>query len=157
MTKRESSKIHIATNKKGLHNHHVLETFEAGIALYGPEVKSLRLKQVNIEQSFALAEDGEVNLINMHISPYKYNSVQTIDADRTRKLLLKKNEIKRIFGKTKIKGNVLIPTEIYFRNGWAKVTLAIAKSKKSPDKRTETKTKDLNRELRRDFKDKFKG
>jgi len=147
----------VATNRKARHDYEILETFEAGLVLEGPEVKSLRLKQAQIAQSFARAEKDGLYLYGMHIPPYAFNTVKELDPIRTRKLLLNKKEIKKLSGSADTKGLAIVPLEVYFKNGWAKVSLALAKGKKAPDKHEAVKKKELDRELRRDFKEKFKG
>jgi SsrA-binding protein len=141
--------ISVATNRKALHDYHVQETYEAGLVLDGPEVKSLRLRQARLEGSFVRIENDEAFLYNMHISPYSYTHHYSGDPLRTRKLLLKPSEIRRLETDSRIKGNALIPLEIYFRRGWAKIKLAVARGKKAPDKRESIKRRDLNRELER--------
>jgi SsrA-binding protein len=147
----------VATNRKARHDYEILETFEAGLVLEGPEVKSLRLKQAQIAQSFARAEKDGLYLYGMHIQPYAFNTVKELDPTRTRKLLLNKKEIKKLANAAATKGAALIPLEVYFKHGWAKVALAIAKGRKAPDKHEAKKKKDIDRELRRDYKEKFKG
>jgi len=147
----------VATNRKARHDYEILEVFEAGIVLEGPEVKSLRLKQVQLAQSFARAEKDGVYLYGMHIQPYAFNTIKELDPLRTRKLLLNGQEIKKITKAASIKGAAIVPLEVYFKKGWAKVALALARGKKAPDKHEAKKKKDIDRELRRDFKEKFKG
>ena len=147
----------VATNRKARHDYEILETFEAGLVLEGPEVKSLRLKQAQIAQSFARAEKDGLYLYGMHIPPYALNTIKELDPIRTRKLLLNKKEIKKLTGAAETKGLAIVPLEVYFKNGWAKVSLALARGKKAPDKHEAVKKKELDRELRRDFKEKFKG
>ena len=146
----------VASNRKAMHNYEILETIEAGINLEGPEVKSLRLKQASMDGSFAVATKEEVFVHNLHISPYSFNKTSVINPLRTRKLLLKKREIKKLNSQTTIKGNTLIPLEIYFKHGWAKIKLALAKGKNTIDKRDTLRKKDVSRELSRDFKNKYK-
>jgi SsrA-binding protein len=147
----------VATNRKARYDYEVLETFEAGLVLEGPEVKSLRLKQAQIAQSFARAEKDGLYLYGMHIPPYAFNTVKELDPIRTRKLLLNRKEIKKLENATAIKGAAIIPLEVYFKNGWAKIRLALARGKKAPDKHEAKKKQAADRELRRDFKEKFKG
>jgi len=157
MKKKEPGIETVATNRKARHDYEILETFEAGLVLEGPEVKSLRLKQAQIAQSFARAEKDGLYLYGMHIPPYAFNTIKELDPIRTRKLLLNKKEIKKLTNSVAIKGTSIIPLEVYFKNGWAKVSLALARGKKAPDKHEAKKKKEIDRELRRDFKDKFKG
>ena len=147
----------IATNRKARHDYEILETFEAGLVLEGPEVKSLRLKQVQIAQSFARTEEDGLYLYGMHIQPYAFNTLTELDPTRTRKLLLNKKEIRKLSGAAATKGAALVPLEIYFKNGWAKVLLALARGRKAPDKHEAKKKQAVDRELRRDYKEKFKG
>ena len=144
----------VCTNKKAHHLYNIEETYEAGIQLLGCEVKSLRQGRANLSDSFARVVNGEVFLYNLHISPYPYSrEAQNIDPTRTRKLLLRKSEIKRLAGKVQEKGYTLIPLKIYFNErGLAKVELALAKGKKVYDRREEIKRRDLERELKRKFK-----
>ncbi|AIH04350.1 SsrA-binding protein SmpB [Thermodesulfobacterium commune] len=144
----------VCTNKKAYHLYNIEETYEAGIQLYGCEVKSLRLGRANLNDSFARIVNGEVFLYNMHISPYPHSrEAQNLDPTRTRKLLLKKSEIKRLAGKVQERGYTLIPTKVYFNErGLAKVELALAKGKKVYDRREDIKKRDLERELSRKYK-----
>ena len=147
----------VCTHKKARHLYDIEETLEAGIVLLGPEVKSLRLGRANLADSFARIKDGEVYLYNVHISPYPFSrEAQLIDPTRTRKLLLKKQEIKRLFGKVQQKGYTLIPLRIYFRDGKAKVELALAKGKKIYDRRETIRRREMERELRRRYKGRIK-
>ncbi|MCX5793249.1 MAG: SsrA-binding protein SmpB [Elusimicrobia bacterium] len=147
----------VATNRKARFDYHISDTYEAGLALEGPEVKSLRLKQATLTSAFARAEKDGLYLYGLHIAPYAYNTVKEIDPLRTRKLLLRRQEIKRLSGALSVKGMALVAMEIYFKNGWAKVLLGLAKGKKAPDKHESIKKRDIDREMRRDYKDKFKG
>ncbi|MEI7529339.1 MAG: SsrA-binding protein SmpB [Elusimicrobiota bacterium] len=147
----------VATNRKARFDYHISDTYEAGLALEGPEVKSLRLKQATLTSAFARAEKDGLYLYGLHIAPYAYNTVKEIDPLRTRKLLLRRQEIKRLSGALSVKGMALVALEIYFKNGWAKVLLGLAKGKKAPDKHESIKKRDIDREMRRDYKDKFKG
>ncbi|HCC48130.1 MAG TPA: SsrA-binding protein [Elusimicrobia bacterium] len=147
----------VATNRKARHDYFITDTYEAGLALEGPEVKSLRLKQATMTSSFARAEKDGLYLYGLHIAPYAYNTLTEIDPIRTRKLLLKRQEIKRLTGALTTKGMSLVALELYFKNGWAKVLLGLAKGKKAADKHETIKKRDLDREIRREHKDKFKG
>jgi SsrA-binding protein len=139
----------VATNRKARHEYFLLETFEAGIALKGTEVKSLRDGRASLQESYATIKDGEAWIIGMHISPYERAAVDAHDPTRTRKLLLHKREIRRLVGKLTAKGLTLIPTRIYFKDGIAKVEIAIAKGKRSYDKREAIKEREARRELKR--------
>jgi len=141
----------VATNRKAWHEYFVLETFEAGIALKGAEVKSLRQSRASLQESYATLKDGEVWLVDMHISPYEQAAVDAYEPKRVRKLLLHKKEIRRLVGKLAEKGLTLIPLRVYFKNGIAKVELALAKGKRSYDKREAIKRREAQRELERDF------
>lgn len=125
----------IAENRKARHDYHIEETIEAGIALQGTEVKSLRLGRVNLRDSFARVQNGEVFLHGVHISPYEQGNRFNHDPLRVRKLLLHKREIRRLAAKVQEQGYTLVPTKLYFKNGKCKVELALAKGKKLYDKR----------------------
>lgn len=145
------------SNRKARHDYHVLETYEAGIALQGPEVKSLRAGKASLQDSFARIEKGEIFLYHMHINPYTYTHHTEMSPTRTRKLLLHAQEIKKLSGRVQEKGYTLVPLEVFFnKNGIAKVSLALAKGKLAPDRREDLKKRDLERETRRDFRGKTK-
>jgi SsrA-binding protein len=144
----------IATNKAAQRNYTILESFEAGIQLRGGEVKSLRAHRANLKDSFGRIEKGEVYLYNLHISPYEYNTDSLEDPRRPRKLLLHKSEVKKLIGQTSQKGLTLIPLKLYFKRGFAKVELALAKGKKLYDKRREIKRREAEREVRRELRKK---
>ncbi len=142
----------IATNRKAYHDYFIEETYEAGISLLGTEVKSLREGRVNLKDSYALIKDGEAFLLNCHISPYSHGNIQNHDPLRTRKLLLHKKEISRIWGKTTQQGLTLIPLKIYFRQGRVKVEIGIAKGKRQYEKRESIKEREAKREIERHMK-----
>lgn len=142
----------IARNKKALFNYEVIEKFEAGIVLLGTEVKSLRDRGVNMYDSYASFKKGELFIVNMHISPYHFGNRNNHEPLRERKLLMKKREIKRLYGKIKEQGLTLIPISLYFSRGKVKVELALAKGKKLHDKRETLKKKALDREMERYIK-----
>ncbi len=146
----EEGKHIVARNRKARHQYHIHETTEAGIALQGTEVKSLREGKVNLKDSFASIEKGEVYLHECHISPYQSGSYANHNPTRSRKLLLHKREIVRLFGKVQAKGFTLVPLSIYFTRGKAKVNLALASGKKQYDKREDIKRRDLEREMKRE-------
>ena len=148
-TPRPREKKTIARNKKALHEFAILETFEAGIALAGPEVKSIRAGKVSLAESFARVERGEVWLHDMHVSPYDPASRWNADPLRSRKLLLHSREIRKLIGATEQKGLTLVPLELYLHGGYVKVTLALARGKKLHDKRESLKQKDIKREIQR--------
>jgi SsrA-binding protein len=139
----------IATNRKARHEYSILETFEAGIALKGAEVKSLRQGRASLQESYAALKNGEVWLLDMHISPYEQAADDLYEPTRKRKLLLHKKEIRRLVGKLAEKGLTLIPLRAYFKHGIAKVELALAKGKRAYDKREAIKRRDMQRELER--------
>ncbi|MFC1517557.1 SsrA-binding protein SmpB [Candidatus Margulisiibacteriota bacterium] len=139
-------------NRKAWHDYHILEKFQAGIALQGCEVKSLRDGQGNLRDSFAFVKNEEVWLYNMHISPYQQGSHNNPDdPKRPRKLLLKKLEIKKLIGRVQEKGLTLIPLKVYLRGHVFKVELGLCKQKKLYDKRKELKKKQVDREINRSF------
>jgi SsrA-binding protein len=139
----------IARNRRARHDYHILETWEAGIVLAGTEVKSLREGKANIGDAYGIVRDGEVYLINLHISPYERGGYSNHEPDRSRKLLLHKKEIRRLIGAVERQGLTLVPLEIYFKRGLAKVTLALAKGKKLHDKRQAARERDAAREMAR--------
>lgn len=142
----------IATNRRALMKYHVEESFEAGLELKGPEVKSIRNRQVSLEGSFARVEREEVFVYNMHVAPYAYNTVEALDPYRTRRLLLKRQEIKRLIGRTTGKKITLVPLEVYLKRGWVKVRLALATGKAGPDRREEIKKRETDREVARELR-----
>ena len=155
MTK-EEIKI-IAQNKKAYHDYFIEETYEAGIALTGTEIKSIRMGKVNLKDSFARVENNEVYLYNMHISPYEKGNIFNKDPLRTRKLLLNRHEINKLIGYVTRKGYTLIPTKLYLKRGLVKVELAVARGKKLYDKREDIARRDAKRELEKHFKEKQLG
>lgn len=143
----------IAENKKATFNYEIIERLEAGIALLGSEVKSIREGRVSLKESFADIKEGEVYLLNCHISPYEAANRFNHDPMRPRKLLLHRQEIKRLTGKIKEKGLTLIPTKIYFNDkGKVKVEIALARGKRAYEKKEAIKARDLERELRAEMK-----
>lgn len=146
----------LVTNRKARHQFHILETYEAGIALQGTEVKSLRAGKGNIKDSYALIESGELLLYNMHISPYEQGNIHNHDPERPRKLLMHKKEIMKLFGYVKEKGFSLIPLKLYLnRKGLVKIELGLAKGKKLYDKRRDEAKKDAERQMEKAFKEKM--
>jgi len=143
----------IVDNRKARHDYFLTEKFEAGISLVGTEVKSLRAGKVNLKDSYAQIDDGELFLYNMHISPYEHGSFSNVDPTRKRKLLMHKREIMRLLGKVKEKGLTLVPTKLYFTRGMVKVEIALAQGKKLHDKRATQKEKMAKREIDRAMKD----
>ncbi|RMF61090.1 MAG: SsrA-binding protein SmpB [Calditrichaeota bacterium] len=142
----------IATNRKARHDYQVLDTLEAGIVLTGTEVKSLREGKANLKDSYATVKDGEVFLFNVHISPYTNGGYSNHEPRRERKLLLHKKEIKRLIGRVQEKGLTLVPLKLYFKRGKAKVELAVARGKKSYDKRHDMAKREAQREIDRHMK-----
>ena len=143
----------IATNRKARHLYHIVDTYEAGIALVGTEVKSLRQGKASFKDSYATVEKGEVFLHHMHIAPYDQASRFNHDPTRARKLLLHRMEIKRLLGKTTERGFTLVPLKIYFKGKVAKIELALAIGKKLFDRRKAIKDREVQRELRRALKE----
>jgi SsrA-binding protein len=139
----------IARNKKALHEYHILDTWEAGIVLAGPEVKSIRGGKVSLTEAFARIERNEAMLYGMHITPYDPASRWNVDPVRTRKLLLHRREIRRLIGATQQEGLTLIPLELYLKDGFVKIALALGKGKKNFDKREDAKRRDADREIQR--------
>jgi len=142
----------IADNRRARHDYHLLDRFEAGLVLTGTEVKSLRNGRVTIERAFADVRDGQVWLVGMHIAPYEQASLGAHDPDRDRKLLLHRREISSLIGKVKERGLTLVPTRLYFRDGRAKIELALAKGKEQRDKRRELAKRDADRQIERALK-----
>ena len=147
-TEREKAQSNIAENRKAFHDYHLLETFEAGIALLGTEVKAIREGRVNLRDSFARLENGEVFLFNVNISPYSHRGYADHEPLRRRKLLLHREEIRKLIGKTVEKGMTLVPVRLYFKNGRVKVAVSLAKGKKDYDKRETLKRREVDRETR---------
>jgi SsrA-binding protein len=147
-TEREKAQTSIAENRKAFHDFHLLESFEAGIALMGTEVKAIREGRVNLRDSFARVEDGEVFLYNVNISAYSHRGYADHEPLRRRKLLLHRDEIRKLIGKTVEKGMTLVPVRLYYKNGRVKVALSLAKGKKDYDKREAIKKRDAARETR---------
>ena len=146
----------VTENRKARHEYHIMETFEAGIALFGTEVKSLRAGKANLQDSYARVENAELMLYNMHISPYEQGNQFNHEPKRTRRLLMHKFEIVRLLGKTREKGLALIPLKVYFKNGLAKVEIALAKGKKLYDRRDDIAAKDAQRDIDRAMKERSK-
>ncbi|MCX7927649.1 MAG: SsrA-binding protein SmpB [Candidatus Omnitrophica bacterium] len=143
----------IATNKEAFRDYEILQRFEAGIELKGSEVKSLRARKINLKDSFARVEAGQVYLYNAHISPYAQASYLNVEPTRTRRLLLHKREILKIAGFLSQKGLTLVPLKVYFNDrGFAKVELALAKGKKKWDKREDIKRREMEQKIRKVLK-----
>jgi len=139
----------VCQNRKAFHDYIIDETFEAGLVLNGPEVKSLRDGKANLTDSYARIRKGQAYLFNMHINPYPFARHMKLDPVRTRKLLLHGREIKRLIGKTEERGFTMIPLKVYFSKGWVKVEMALVKGKRKVDKRQAIKERDMKRELAR--------
>ena len=152
MAKAKAQGKMIANNKKAYHDYFILDTYEAGIALAGTEVKSLRMGKCSIKESFIRIEDGEVFIYGMHISPYEKGNIFNKDPLRVRKLLLHKSEINKLIGKNKEKGMAIVPLKVYFSKSLVKVEIGLAKGKKLYDKRDDIAKKDQKREAEREFK-----
>ncbi len=142
----------VATNKKAYHDYFIEDCLEAGIVLVGSEVKSIRLGQANMKDTYCLIRGDEIELINLHISPYEKGSYFNVDSRRARKLLLKKAEINKLRGKVEQKGYTLVPTKMYFKQGLVKVEVGVAKGKELHDKRQSLQEKQQARQLERDLK-----
>ena len=147
-TERELAQANIAENRKAFHDYHLLDTFEAGVVLLGTEVKAIREGRVNLRDSFARIDDGEVFLYNVNISPYSHRGYADHEPMRRRKLLLRREEIKKLVGKTVEKGMTLVPVRMYFKKGLVKVAVSLAKGKKEYDKRETIKRRETERETR---------
>ena len=145
---REQAQKSIAENRKAFHDFHILDTLEAGIVLQGTEVKAIREGSVNLRDSFARVESGEVWLYNVHINPYSHRGYADHAPTRRRKLLLHRQEIRKLIGKTVERGMTLVPTRLYFKNGHVKVTIGLAKGKRAHDKRETIKRREAERETR---------
>ncbi len=151
MAKERGTRL-IANNKKAYHDYFIEDTYEAGIALAGTEVKSLRMGKCSIKEAFIRVEDEEVFVYQMHISPYEKGNIFNKDPLRVRKLLLHKSEIRKLIGQQKMKGYTLIPLRVYFKDSLVKVEVGLARGKKLYDKRDDIAKKDVKREAERDFK-----
>lgn len=148
--------LRVATNRRARHDYEILDTFEAGIVLLGPEVKSMREGGVNMSDAYAELRGLECFLVNLHISPYKFSREKAQDPKRDRKLLLHKQEINRLDGKIRQKGFTLIPLSIYFKKGLAKVELALARGKKYRDRREDIRKRDEQRIMERELRNEAK-
>ncbi|MER7460046.1 SsrA-binding protein SmpB [Micromonospora sp. NPDC126480] len=146
---REQGRKVVASNRKARHDYSILDTYEAGMALTGTEVKSLRAGRASLVDAFAQERNGELYLHGMHIPEYTQGTWTNHEPRRTRKLLLKRLEIDRLIGKTRESGLTLVPLQVYFSDGWAKVEIGLAKGKKAYDKRQDLAKKDAQREIAR--------
>ena len=154
---RDNTESLITDNRKAFHDYHILEVFEAGIALLGTEVKGIREGQANLRDAYANVEKGEVWLHNVHINPYSHRGYVDQDPRRKRRLLLHKYEIRKLIGKTVEKGLTLVPTRLYFKHGKVKVSIALAKGKQAHDKRETLRRREVDRETRAAVKERHRG
>ena len=153
MTERSRGERPIAENRKAFHDYHILDTFEAGIVLVGTEVKAIREGRVNLRDSYGRVEAGEVFVYNIHISPYSHRGYAEHEPTRRRKLLLHKAEIRKLVGKTVERGMTLVPVRMHFKNGRVKLTIALAKGKRTYDKRERIRRRETERETRAAIKE----
>ena len=156
MVKEEGTKL-VAQNKKARHDYHIEQTFEAGLVLTGTEVKALRAGRASLVDGFAQVQDGEMWLHDVHIPEYSQGTWTNHAPRRTRKLLLRKDEIAKLIGKTNEGGRTLVPLSLYFKNGYAKVEIALATGKKNYDKRQSIAERDAERETQREMGRRLKG
>ena len=147
-TERQKAERTVSENRKALHDFHILETFEAGVVLQGTEVKAIREGRVNLRDSFARLENGEVFVYNVHISPYSHRGYADHEPTRKRKLLLHRQEIRKLIGKTVERGLTLVPLRLYFKGGKVKVAISLAKGKQAHDKREAIKKRETDSETR---------
>ena len=147
-SEREKAQRVIADNRKAFHDYHILDSWEAGVALLGTEVKAIREGRVNLRDSFARLDNGEVWLMNVHISPYSHTGYAHHEERRQRKLLLHRHEIQKLSGQVTQKGFTLVPLQLYFKNGRVKVSLALVKGKQAHDKRETIRRREVDRETR---------
>ncbi|MEB3198701.1 MAG: SsrA-binding protein SmpB [Candidatus Sericytochromatia bacterium] len=146
----------ITDNRRAFHEYHILERFDCGMVLTGTEVKSLRMGKVNLTDSFARIEDGEVWVYHMHVAPYTHGNIYNVDPLRRRKVLLKKTEIFRLLGKTREKGLTLVPLKLYWDGDWAKLELGLAKGKQLHDKRDAIAKRDVARDTARELRERHR-
>jgi SsrA-binding protein len=152
-TEREQAQKNVAENRKAFHDYEILETFEAGVALLGTEVKAIREGNVNLRDSYARVDDGEVWIYNVHIKPYSHRGYTDHEPTRKRKLLLHRQEIRKLIGRTVERGMTLVPTRMYFKDGRIKIAIGLAKGKQAHDKRDAIKKREVDRETRAAVKD----
>ena len=145
----------IARNKKAYHDYFVLDTYEAGIELYGTEIKSIRNGRVNLKDSFCSVDDGEMFAIGMHVSPYEQGNIFNRDPMRKKRLLLHKREIMKLFGQSQQQGLSIVPLQLYLKNGRAKLEIGLCKGKKLHDKREVAAKRDAQRMIEREFKERY--
>ncbi|MDR2753061.1 MAG: SsrA-binding protein SmpB [Oscillospiraceae bacterium] len=150
---KEDALVRVAQNKKAWHDYFILEEYEAGIALFGTEVKSIRQGRVNLKDSWCGIKNGEMFVSGMHISPYEQGNIYNRDPTRVRKLLMHKHEILRLFGESQQQGLAVIPLSLYFKSGRAKLQIGLCKGKKLYDKRDAAAAKDAKREAERNWRE----
>jgi len=139
----------VARNPRARHDYHIIETMEAGLVLTGTEIKSIRASKVNLKGAYGVVRGGEVFIEGMSISPYESGGYVNHEPERSRKLLLNRREVRRLIGAVEQRGNTLVPLDVHFSNGFAKLTLALAKGKKLHDKREDLKRRDAERDIAR--------
>ena len=158
MSEKDREKYQVVTvNRKARHDYHILESYEAGLVLKGTEVKSIRNNQVSIKESYAQFRGNELYIINMHIAPYQFGNRFNQEPKRDRKLLLNRRELSKIRGNIETKGVTVIPLRLYFKNGFAKLEIALARGKKLFDKKRDLTQKAIEREAERELKNKIWG
>ena len=146
----------VANNRRARHDYELLETFEAGIVLTGTEIKSVRSSKVSLQRSYVQNRDGQLWLMECHISPYEHAGYEQHDPTRPRKLLLHRREINQIVDALQLKGLTMVPTKMYLKDGWAKVEIALARGKKQYDKRADLAKRDANRQVERALREKYR-
>ena len=146
----------VARNRRARHDYELLDRFEAGLVLYGTEIKSIRANQVTLQHSFIIVKSGELWLMEAHIAPYKFASSAQHDPTRPRKLLLHRREINKIITALTTKGLTMVPTKMYLKDGWAKIEVALARGKKQYDKRADMAKRDAKRQVERALREKFR-
>jgi SsrA-binding protein len=147
----------VARNRKALHDYEILETFEAGLVLAGPEVKSIRSGRVNLKDGYAAVQGGELWLHNVHVSPYESANRYNVDPTRPRKVLLRRAEIRRLAGRAAEGGLTIVPLDLHFRRGYAKVTLGLARGKRRYDKRESLRRREMERDVERALREAQRG
>ncbi len=153
MPEKNTEKYNVVTvNRKARHDYHILETYEAGLILKGTEVKSIRNNQVSIKESYAQFKGSELYIVNMHIAPYQFGNRFNLEPKRDRKLLLHGKQLAKLKGQVETKGVTLVPIKLYFKNGFAKIEIALAKGKKLYDKKRDLTQKAIQRETERELK-----
>ena len=155
MNAKDGIKI-VAQNKKAFHEYFVLDKYEAGIELFGTEVKSIRQGKINLKDAWCMIKNNEIFVNGMHISPYEHGNIFNRDPMRVKRLLMHRKEIKHLYQKVKQEGLTLIPLSVYFKNGRAKLEIGLCKGKKLYDKRATMAKKDQQREVEKEFKQRFK-